>query len=406
MNTKHIIIGNGVAGVQAAKNIRKFDSLADIKIFTDEHYLFYSKPRLPELLAKEITIEETFVFNQSWYQENNIQIYCNHEINYVEPGKQTVTLTNKTCFPYDKLLFATGSTSKLPPISGINTGKGVFTLRTIEDVKRITKYAESSKSAIIIGGGLLGIEAGNGLKKSGLSVTVVEYFDRLLPKQLDSEGSGILQRQMEDIGLSFVLGARSSAIKEKENKKVLELMDRDALECDFILVSAGIVPSCTLAKNAGISINKGIIVNDYMETNITNIYAAGDVAEHRNTTYGIWPAAHTQGVIAGTNMAGGHIPYMGTVPSTRLKVAGIHLISVGNISPEDDTVEQIKVKYLDKKVYKKLFIKEGIPVGAIFLGETKNAYELGQIIENKIDISLHKKEILNNDFNIKKIKTH
>ncbi|OHB68163.1 MAG: hypothetical protein A2W17_11910 [Planctomycetes bacterium RBG_16_41_13] len=405
MNTKHIIIGNGVAGTQAAKTIRKYDAFADIQIFTDEHYPFYSRPRLPELLAKAITIEETFVFDRSWYQRNNIQIHLNHTVHSVEAEKQVITLMDKSCVSYDKLLFATGSKSALPPISGIDTEKGVFTLRTIEDVKHIAKYAESSKSAIIIGGGLLGIEAGNALRKLGLSVTVVEYFDRLLPRQLDSEGSEILQSHMEDIGLAFILGARSSAIREKGNKKVLELKNGAAVEGDFILVSAGILPSCLLAQNADISFNRGMLVNDYMETNRTNIYAAGDVAEHRNIIYGIWPAAHAQGVIAGTNMAGGRIPYTGTVPSTRLKVAGVHLISIGNISTEDDTVEQLEVKNSVNKIYKKLFIREGIPIGAIFLGEMKNAYELGRIIESKTDIRRYKEKILDNDFNIKEIVT-
>lgn len=406
MNTKYIIIGNGVAGTQAAKTIRKHDAFADIQIFTDERYLFYSRPRLPELLAKAITIEETFVFDHSWYQRNNIQIHLNHAVTHVEAERRLVTLMNNACFSYDKLLFATGSKSALPPISGLDTDKGVLTLRTIEDVKHIAKHAESSKSAIIIGGGLLGIEAGNALRKLGLSVTVVEYFDRLLPRQLDSQGSETLQRYLEALGLTFILGAHSSAIKEKGNKKVLEFKNGAALEGDFILVSAGIMPSCLLAQNAGISFNRGMLVNDYMETNIPNIYAAGDVAEHRNIIYGIWPAAHAQGVIAGTNMAGGRIPYTGTVPSTRLKVAGVHLISIGTITAEDDTVEQLWLKNAVNKVYKKLFIREGIPVGAIFLGDIKNAYEIGHIIENKTDIRRYKEKILDNDFNIKEITTH
>lgn len=405
MNTKYIIIGNGVAGTQAAKTIREHDAFADIQIFTDERYLFYSRPRLPELLAKEITVEETFVFDYSWYQRNNIQIHLNHTVTHIEAEKRLVTLMNNASFSYDKLLFATGSKSALPPISGIDANKGVLTLRTIDDVKHIAGYAESSKSAVIIGGGLLGIETGNALRKLDLSVTVVEYFDRLLPRQLDSEGSETLQRYLEALGLTFILGAHSSAIKEKGDKKVLELKNGTAIEGDFIVVSAGIMPVCLLAQNAGISFNRGMVVNDYMETNIPDIYAAGDVAEHRNIIYGIWPAAHAQGVIAGTNMAGGRIPYTGTVPSTRLKVAGVHLISIGTIKAEDDTVEQLCLKNAVNKVYKKLFIREGIPIGAIFLGDIKNAYEIGHIIENKTDIRRYKEKILDNDFNIKEITT-
>jgi len=271
----------------------------------------------------------------------------------------------------------------------------------VEDVLTITKRAALSKTVTLIGGGLLGLEAGNGLGKLGLSVTVVEFFDRLLPRQLDGEGSVILQKQMEDIGLKFFLGAQSKSIKNSGNTKILELKDGRVIESNFILVSAGIKPNIILAQETGISVNKGILANDRMETNITHIYAAGDVAEHKGRIYGIWPAAQRQGVIAGSNMAGGNEMYMGTVPSTSLKVAGIHLTSMGDILTEDKTVEQVKVKNSSKNTYKKLFIKDGKLVGAIFLGDTKNAYEMGQLMEKKVDVSKYKEKILETDFDVK-----
>ena len=235
----------------------------------------------------------------------------------------------------------------------------------------------------------------------GLSVTVVEIFDRLLPRQLDTEGAAILQKQMESMGLKFILGAQSKSIKDDGNIKILELKDGKIIESNFILVSAGIKPNIALAQAMGIAANKGILVNDRMETNIPNIYATGDVAEHKDRIYGIWPAAQRQGVIAGINMAGGNETYMGTVPSASLKVAGIHLTSLGDILVEDNTVEQVKVKNPDKNIYKKLFIKDGKIVGAIFLGDMKNAYEIGQLIEKKADVSTFKDKLLEVDFNIK-----
>ena len=403
MSMDYIIIGNGVAGTEAAKAIRRNDTLSEIKIFSQDHYPFYSRPRLPELLAKEVNTEDIFVHNYEWYNKNKIQLFLNCTVKHVDPKNQKITLKDTSCFTYSKLLLATGSSSVLPPIDGINTPEGAFTLRTVEDALIITKRASLTRTATLIGGGLLGLEAGNGLRKLGLSVTVVEIFDRLLPRQLDSEGSVILQKQMEVLGLKFFLGAQSKSIKDAGTTKILELKDGKVIESNFILVSAGIKPNISLAQAAGIPVNKGIIVNDCMETSIPNIYAAGDVAEHNGRIYGIWPAAQRQGVIAGINMAGGNETYAGTVPSTSLKVAGIHLTSMGDILVEDKTVEQVKVKNPDTNIYKKLFTKDGRIIGAIFLGDTKNAYEMGQLLEKKVDVSRFKDKILETDFDIKSL---
>lgn len=341
---EYIIIGNGVAGTEAAKAIHRNDNLSEIKIFSQDHYPFYSRPRLPELLAKEVNTEDIFVHNYEWYNKNKIQLFLNCTAKHIDPKNQKITLKDRPCFAYSKLLLATGSSSALPPIDGINTPEGVFTLRTAEDALTITKRASLTRTATLIGGGLLGLEAGNGLRKLGLSLTIIGFFDRLLPRQLDGEGSVILKKKMEEIGLKFLLGAQSKSVKESGHTKIVELKDGNIVESNFILVSTGIKPNITLAQAAGIAVNKGIIVNDRMETNITNIYAAGDAAEYNDRMYGIWPAAQRQGVIAGINMSGGKEVYKGTVPSTTLKVAGIHLTSMGDIAADPS-----------KNIYKKLF---------------------------------------------------
>ena len=398
---RHIIVGNGVAGTEAAKNIRKRDSLAEIIIFTQDHYPFYSRPRLPEVLAREAAAENIFVHNLEWYHTNKIQLYLNCSVKDVDPYNQGVSLADGSRFAYDKLLFAMGSSGALPPIEGISASEGIFTMRTVGDVMAITRRAARAKTVTLIGGGLLGLEAGNGLRKLGLSVTIVEIFGRLLPRQLDAEGAAMLQKQMEDMGLRFVLGAKSKSIQDEGATKRLTLHDGRAIEGDFILVSAGVIPNIALARTAGAAVEKGIVVNGSMETNVPNIYAAGDVAEHKGRLYGIWPAAQRQGVVAGTNMAGGHETYMGAVPFTTLKVAGIHLTSLGDVFTEDTTVEQIKVKDTVRNVYKKLFLKEGKLIGAIFLGDTKHAYEMGQIMERKVDVGKYKEKLLDATFDIK-----
>lgn len=400
---KHIIIGNGVAGTEAAKNIRQRALLSEILIFTQDHYPFYSRPRIPELLAREVIVEKIFVYTIEWYHKNKIQLYLNCTVKHIDPKKQKITLTDGSAFSYDKLLLATGSNAALPPIDGINTSRGVFTLRTVEDVMNISRSVAGAKTFTLIGGGLLGLEAGNALRKLGFSVTVVEFFDRLLPRQLDGSGSVMLQKQMEGMGLKFILGAQSRAIQDEGSVRKLSLNDGRVIESDFILASAGIKPNTTLAGEAGISVNKGILVNDRMETNAPDIYAAGDVAEHKGRIYGIWPASQRQGVVAGINMSGGNENYSGTVPSTTLKVAGIHLTSIGDISAEDKTVEHLQLKDTDKNIYKKLFIKDGKIIGAIFLGDKKNASEIEQLMQKKVDVGKVKDKILEPTFDFNNI---
>lgn len=400
---EYVIIGNGVAGTEAAKQIRKRDAAAGITILTEEHFPFYSRIMLPMLLAKEIPVEKTYVYKIEWYWKNQIRLYLNCPVKDINHKDQTVTLNDESLIPYHKLLLATGCSSRLPPIDGIDHTEGVFTLRTIDDVMAILNYAAGSKTATLIGGGLLGLEAGDGLRKLGLSVTIVEIFDWLLPRQLDPEGAAILQKQMEERGLKFILGAKSKSVKNKDNRKALELADGKTVESDFVVVSAGIKPNVELAQAAGASVNKGILINEHMETDVPNIYAAGDVAEYKDKIYGIWPAAQRQGVVAGISMTGGDETYTGTVPSTTLKVAGIHLASMGNISGEDKAVEQVKKEDRDRGVYKKLFMKEGRIIGAIFLGEGKNAYDMGILIEKKIDVSSYKEKLLNPDFDVKSL---
>lgn len=399
----YIIIGDGIAGTEAAKHIRRLEPSSEVVIITQEYYPLYSKPRIPELLAKEVTAEEIFVYKYEWYHKNKIQLYLNCTVKSIDPENQKITLTDGSHFAYSKLLLATGSSSVLPPVYGINTVKGILTLRSVEDVMNIIELASHSKVVTVIGGGLLGLEAGNALRKLGLSVTIIEIFDRLLPKQLDAEGAAILQKQMEDMGLKFILNAKSRSVKEQGDKKIVELYDGRTIESDFILVSTGIKSNTALAEAMGISVNKGILVNDRMETNISGIYAAGDVAEHRNRLYCIWPAAQRQGVVAGINMAGGDEVYTGTVPSTTLKVVGVRLISMGDILPVDKNVEQVEIKNTEKNIYKKLYIKDGKIAGAIFLGDTKNAYDIEKLMGKNKDVSNYKDKILEPKFDVKSL---
>jgi nitrite reductase (NADH) large subunit len=277
----------------------------------------------------------------------------------------------------------------VPPISGADK-KGVFTLRGLEDAQKIREYARNSEgNVLLIGGGVLGLEAGFGLMNAGCRITVAEFFPRLLPRQLDEEGAKILQQKLESIGFTFHLGAKSKEISGKDMAEALILEDGTQINCDMIIISAGIRYNVKLLENHGATIDKGVVVNDRMETGIPDIYAAGDLVQHRGICYGIWPAAEQQGQTAGINMAGGNAEYRGTVISNTLKVAGIDVFAVGDI---DADRKKESVTSADKEgfVYKKLVFDNNRIVGAILLGDIKDRRKIIKAIEDATDISLIK----------------
>ena len=372
----HIIIGNGPAGTHAGLEIRRIDDSASITILSDENYPFYSRPRLPELISGKSTAEDTIIFPLKWYEEKKINLELNTRVISVDIKKKGVECENGKIFRYDKLLFASGSIPGLIPAEGIN-GKNIFTLRTIDDAIMLKSLAEKCEEVTVIGGGLLGLEAANSLISLGLKVTVVEFFPRLIPRQIDDEGSEVLKSQLEKMGFKFILGAVTEKIDDEGNRKILYTKNGNRISSDFILVSAGIKPLIEVAENAGILCKKGIQVNDRMETNINNIFAAGDIAEHKGRVYGTWIASKEQGELAGKSMSGDTVAYNGTVPAMTLKVAGINFASIGEFPPaEEHNYRILKRLEPDNGLYHKIFIKEGKIRGAILLGKINHIQKI------------------------------
>jgi nitrite reductase (NADH) large subunit len=255
---------------------------------------------------------------------------------------------------------------------------------------------------VLIGGGLLGLEAGNGLRKAGLNITVVEFFPRLLPRQMDVYGAAMLQRQMEGMGFTFYLGAKTREIWRDAGGLHVELEGGESLGADIVLISAGVRPELTLAKSMGLEIDKGLKVDDQMKTGLDEIYAAGDLIEHRGRFYGIWPAAMEQGKVAGAAMAGQDVTYPGTVVSNTLKVVGIDLFSAGEIDAEG-TLESLVRKDEARNTYRKLVIKENVLVGAILLGDIRGSAEIQKAIKKIITITAIKEELAQEDFDFKRL---
>ncbi|UCF87398.1 MAG: NAD(P)/FAD-dependent oxidoreductase, partial [Nitrospiraceae bacterium] len=360
---KYVIIGNGVAGTTAASNIRKLDSCGEITILTDEALPFYSRIRLIDYLAGEIDEKGLVINKDDWYEKHNINLLLKTPVSEIDKDKKQVITVSGERLEYDRLLIATGGFSFIPPIAGAEK-KGVFTLRTLKDAQELIQYAGEKKNVLLIGGGVLGLEAGNSLRKRRHRITVVEFFPRLLPRQMDPDGAEVLKSQMEDMGFTFYLGAKSKEILGKKSATGLLLEDGTWIDADLIIISAGVRPQAELAKNMGMTLKKGLLVNDRMETEIKDIFAAGDVIEHNERFYGIWPAAQKQGEIAGINMGGGNARYEGTTMSNVLKVVGIDLAAAGDIDA-DGRVESVIHKDKEKYTYKKLVIKNDILSGCI-----------------------------------------
>lgn len=398
---RYIIVGNGVAGTAAADKIREKDGDGKIDIFTDEPVPHYTRIRLPDFLAGAAEERELVLHKEPWYEEKRIELHLEEAIEEIDPDKREVRSAKGNRYGYDQLLLATGGHSFIPPIQGVER-EGVFALRSIGDAQRIKEYAKKATEVLLIGGGLLGLEAGNGLRRSGLKVTVVEFFPRLLPRQMDVPGAELLKRQMEGMGFTFYLGAKSNQIMGDAKVEGLVLEGGGYIHCDMILISAGVRPNLELAQRLGLEIDKGVIVNDRMETKIASIYAAGDLVQHRGRFYGIWPAAERQGEVAGINMAGGEELYEGTVMSNRLKVVGIDLVSSGEIDVDgqfESLVKEDEAKY----IYRKLVFKDGVIIGCILLGDVRGNREILNAIEEKKDVAYLKGKIFEGDFDFRRL---
>jgi nitrite reductase (NADH) large subunit len=399
---RYVIVGDGVAGARASIKIRDTDPEGDIHIFTEEAYPFYYRVRFPELVAGDIKIKDIIIHTKEYYQNKKISLHLEERVTGGDPQKREITTQLGKRYPYDQLLLATGGYAFVPPIKGVEK-KGVFTLRSMNDAIGFMEFMPGVKQAILIGGGLVGLETGGALLKRGIKVAVIETNPRILPRQTDPGGAKILQEKMEKMGFSFFLTAQSDEIVGKDNVECLRLKDGRIVEGQMAIISAGVRSNLQLAKATGVETKDGILVNDRMETKSPGIYAAGDVAEHRGRCYGLWPAAQRQGEVAGVNMAGGNAVYEGTTVSNRLKVVGVDLTAVGDIDAEGK-LECVVRSDRETGIYRKLAFKEDKIVGCLLLGDVKGVQEIQNAIESKIPVKDLKQNILEEEFDYKKLK--
>ena len=398
-----VIVGCGIAGVTAAKVIGEYSGDIKTSIYTDESHLYYPRPKLYEVLSGEADPSTIYGFPAQWYDEKGIKIYLDKSATEIETDRKELILKDGTKIGYDRLLLANGAHSFLPPVKGVEK-KGVFSLRTIENTIAIREYARNTKRGIVIGGGLLGLEFASSLRKLGQRVEVVELFSRLLPKQLDQEGANVLKDIISASGIEISLGVKTQEILGKDKVSGIALDNGKQISGELVLFSAGIRSNTDLAAKSGIKVNRGVVVNQFLQTSSPDVYAAGDVCEFEGRIYGIIPAALDQAGIAAVNLLGKEEKvYKGNVPSNTLKIAGIDLASIGLVNPEKPGYEEIKKVDMETGIYKKIVLDQGKIVGAIVLGETKSIAPLMKLIDQRNDVSVYKDAILEDNFDFRKV---
>jgi len=400
-----IIIGNSAAGVAGIESIRKNDKQSKITVISDEDYNSYCRCLISYYLSGEVKEDKILYRPESFYKENNINLLLNKKVVHIDPKKNRVILEDKSNLGYDSLLIATGASPKIPEITGIKK-KGVFGFRTIKDAKEIEGLVPVTKTACVLGGGLIGLKAAYGLKKRGVDVKVIIGSKQVLSQMLDFESAQFVQKRLEENGIELILGQNVQEIIGNGDIKAVKLDSGKAIGCSLVIVGKGVSPNIGLIKDTQIKINQGVITGELLDTNIPNIYAAGDVSESfdialgRHAVNALWPVAVEQGKTAGLNMAGEKTNYQGSVGMNSIEFFGLPIISLGiyKAGKEELSLEELKLSQVRSNNYKKLLLRNNVIIGAILIGNIKNSGIFLRLIRERTDISTIKDKLLQEDF--------
>jgi len=406
---RYVIAGNSVATVAAIEGIRKKDPKGEIYVISPEPRTAYCRPLITYVVAKDVPKERLPYKRQEFYTERDVKVIYNKSLEGIEPEKSRVILSQGEKLEYDKLLIAIGAIPAIPPIEGIN-GPGVHPFTSWAHMEAIDEEIKNWRKVVVIGAGMIGIKAAEALHKRGVKVTIVELLDRILPVVLDKASSSWAEEALKKSGIEYVLQDSVVAIERKGNTKVLgiRLKSGDFIEADGVITAVGVRANIGPVSDSGIKVNKGIIVDDKMETNIENIYAAGDVVEVYDFVLGVkrpiqlWPLAYRQGYIAGFNMAGGSKRYVGGFPINAVGFLDFKVASAGLSTVEVGIEESFEVfvhEDKERKIYRKVVIGNNRLMGFIILNDIRRAGIYSGLIWSRMDISGFK-EILVEDMSL------
>ncbi|MBP1094704.1 NAD(P)/FAD-dependent oxidoreductase [Bradyrhizobium diazoefficiens] len=382
MSEPLVIVGNGMAAARLVDELAK-TSLGRyaVAVIGDEPRLAYNRVLLSSVLAGETGSHEIELRPADWWRHRGVTVRYGYRVTEIDTGRRELKIEGEESMEYSKLVLATGSTPLRLNVPGADLA-GVHTFRDTRDVDLLLTLAAAKKRVVVVGGGLLGLEAAYGLAKAGAPVTLLHLMDRLMERQLDGPAADLLKTLVERKGIRILLNASTKCIHGDGHVEAVELADGSRIEADAVIFAAGIKPNIALAKDAGIAVNRGIVVNDVMQTASPDIFALGECAEHRGTCYGLVEPAYEQARVLARHLAGRPAAYQGSVVSTNLKVSGVSVFSAGDFMGGEGS-ESLVLSDRRRGTYKKLVIADGRLTGAVLIGDTVDALWYLELIRNR-----------------------
>jgi nitrite reductase (NADH) large subunit len=377
-----VVVGNGMAAARLVDELAKVAlGRYAIAVIGDEPRLAYNRVLLSSVLAGETASHDIELRPAGWWRDRGVTLKYGCVATEIDVGRRELKIAHEESISFSKLVLATGSAALRLNVSGADLA-GVHTFRDSRDVDLLLTLAAQKKRVVVVGGGLLGLEAAYGLAKAGASVTLIHLMDRLMERQLDAPAADLLKSLVERKGIQILLNANTARILGETRVEGIELTDGRRIDADAVIFAAGIRPNTALAKDAGIAVNRGVVVDDHLQSATPDVFALGECAEHRGICYGLVEPAYEQARVLARHLAGGDVAYGGSVVATNLKVSGVGVFSAGDFLGAEGS-EAILLSDLKRGTYKKLVIADGRLTGAVLVGDTTDALWYLELIRNR-----------------------
>jgi NAD(P)H-nitrite reductase large subunit len=406
--SKYVIVGASAAGIGAVEAIREVDSLGTITMISEEPCPQYSRPMISDLVSGKANFEKMMYRDDQFWQKNEVQALTGRTAVSLNLADKYVVLDKDDHVNFEKLLIATGGKPFVPKIEGADKD-GVFTFTTLSDAEHLLAKVENATSAVVIGGGLIGVSVTEALVKRGLKVTMVELKDTSLSLILDPTASEMVENVIRNAGVTIVTGQSVQRVTGKtEDDNIVGgavLTNGEQVQCNLVIIAIGVIPRMKLVSGTDVKTNRGILVDRFMRTNVSDVYASGDVAEaydfvfDENRLLPLWPLAQLEGKVAGYNMAGKKADYPGGTAMSALKYFGIPIISIGIANPKEDDAYEILTEHdPERTLYKKIVLKDNMIVGITLVNDIEQAGVLFHLMKNSANVKRFKQELLSEDF--------
>jgi NAD(P)H-nitrite reductase large subunit len=405
---KYVIVGASAAGIGAVEAIREVDPVGTVTVISDEQCPQYSRPMISDLVSGKANFDKMMCREGEFWEKNNVEALTGRTAVNLNLADKYVALDKGDHINFEKLLIATGGKPFVPKIEGSDKD-GVYTFTTLSDAESLAAKIENAKSAVVVGGGLIGVSVTEALVKRGLKVTMVELKDHILSLILDPTASEMVENVISNAGVTIATGLSvQRVIGKPEADNVVGgavLTNGEQVPCDMVIIAIGVIPRTELVSGTDVKTNRGIIVDRFMRTNVSDVYASGDVAEAYDFVLGenrllpLWPLALQEGKVAGYNMAGKKAEYPGGTAMSALKYFGIPIISIGITNPREASAYEILVKHEpERALYKKIVLKDNVIVGITLVNDIEKAGVLFHLMKNGVNVKRLKQELLSEDF--------